>query len=234
VKYTTIFFDADNTLFDYDMAEGFALEQTFRRSGIPITTETRELYRRINAEAWKEFESGAITIGTLRTLRFRRLFERLGMDMDPIGVSTFYLERLGEGACLVKDALEVLKEAASVCTCCIVTNGIADVQRSRLSRSPLLPYVRGLIISEEVGSQKPEPGMFDAAMELCGGPDKGDVLMVGDSLSSDILGGIRYGIDTCWFNPRGEAPSDGITPTMEIGALSGLLPVIGVPRTAGQ
>jgi len=232
--YEYVFFDADNTLFDYDRAEGRALEATFQEFGLPLNREMTDLYRSINKRAWKEFEEGSLSLDLLRTERFRRLFEHLGMPGNSELISEFYLRRLGEGTFLVKDALEVLKAAASRCTCCIVTNGIAEVQRSRLSASPLTPYVHGLVISGEVGRQKPEPEIFKAAAELCGNPGKDSILMVGDSLTSDILGGIRFGIDTCWYNPWGEVPADGIRPDMEITRLVELLPILGIRPPSAQ
>ncbi len=232
--YDYVFFDADNTLFDYDRAEGRALEATFQEFGLPLNREMTDLYRSINKRAWKEFEEGSLSLDLLRTERFRRLFEHLGMPGNPELISAFYLRRLGEGAFLVKDALEVLRAAASRCTCCIVTNGIAEVQRSRLSASPLMRYVHGVVISEEVGSQKPDAGIYNAAMNLCGRPQKEGVLMVGDSLTSDILGGLRFGIDTCWYNPSGDVPADGIRPVMEIARLVDLLPILGIRPPSDQ
>lgn len=228
MKYSCVFFDADNTLFDYDRAEGRALESTFQEYGLPMNRETVLLYRSINKKAWEEFEKGELTQEELRSRRFERLFDQLGLLRDPEEVSTFYLARLAEGSFLLENALEVLKKAASVCTCCIVTNGIADVQHKRFDASPLLPFLRGLVISEEVGSQKPDGGIYRAALELCGNPPKEKVLMVGDSLTSDILGGIRFGIDTCWYNPAGKARADGIHPTVEIRDLTEIPPLLGI------
>ncbi|MBN2049087.1 MAG: YjjG family noncanonical pyrimidine nucleotidase [Spirochaetales bacterium] len=226
--YSYVFFDADNTLLDYDRAEERALSMTLENLDLEATPEMTRMYREINRQVWKEFEEGTMTQVTLRAERFRRFFHTLHLDEDPQGVSAFYLARLGEGNHLVDGALETVSALASVCTCCIVTNGLADVQRNRFSLSPLLPLMKGLVISEEVGSQKPEEGIFQAAMELCGDPEKESVLMVGDSLSSDIQGALRFGIDACWFNPKGYSPADGIIPTMEIAALEDLLPLFGL------
>lgn len=234
MRYEVIFFDADNTLFDYDRAEGEALERTFLHYGIPVTPDMRALYRRINKKAWEEFEKGALTLKRLRSERFRRLFEELGLSHPPEEVSTFYLDRLSEGSHLIENALPVLQQVAAVCTCCVVTNGIAEVQRRRFAASPVLDYVKGVVISEEVGSQKPDAGIYEAAMDLCGRPPKERVLMVGDSLTSDILGGIRFGIDTCWYNPSGKTAADGIQPAMEITEITELIHIVDGTRADDQ
>lgn len=112
------------------------------------------------------------------------------------------------------------------CRLAIITNGIKDVQLSRIQGSPLCNTFEQIIISEEAGSQKPEPGIFDYAFAKLGITDKSKVLIVGDSLTSDIQGGKNYGIDTCWFNPLEKANEAGIKPTYEIRDLSELLRII--------
>jgi FMN phosphatase YigB (HAD superfamily) len=104
-----------------------------------------------------------------------------------------------------------------------MTNGFADVQHARIRRLGLEGVFDHVIISEEVGVAKPDPGVFDIAFERMGNPDKARVLMVGDSLSSDIVGGFHYGIDTCWFNPDGLANLTGNIPTYEIRHIHELL-----------
>ncbi|MCA9932829.1 MAG: HAD-IA family hydrolase, partial [Anaerolineales bacterium] len=93
----------------------------------------------------------------------------------------------------------------------IITNGIAAVQRPRMARSPLQPFVEAFIISEEVGVAKPDPAIFDVAFAQMGEPQRTAVLIIGDSLSSDMQGGLNYGIDTCWYNPHGHTGSLPVT-----------------------
>ena len=123
-------------------------------------------------------------------------------------------------------AEEVLRTLQATCRLAIVTNGLLAVQRSRLARSRIRDYIAELIISEEVGAAKPEPAFFTAAFARMGQPAKSDVLLIGDSLSSDMQGGLDYGLDTCWYNPAGEPRPNGLPITYEIGHLHDLLKML--------
>jgi 2-haloacid dehalogenase len=109
----------------------------------------------------------------------------------------------------------------------VLTNGLADVQRPRIASSSLAGVVEHIVISEEVGAAKPDPAIFAVALARMGAPDPRDVLLIGDSLSSDIAGGVAAGLDTCWFNPRAMPRGNGPVPTYEIRRLEELLPLIG-------
>ncbi len=98
----------------------------------------------------------------------------------------------------------------------MITNGLSDVQRPRLEASPIGDYFTAVTISDEIGIAKPDAGIFDASFAAMGQPAKSDVLLIGDSLTSDIRGGVNYGIDTCWYNPAGKPNANGLTPTYEI------------------
>ena len=133
---------------------------------------------------------------------------------------------LGAHGHLYDGAAEVLAALASRASLGLVTNGLSDVQRSRLSRLGIADYFDAIVVSSEVGATKPRPAIFDAAFEQLGHPDKGSTVMVGDSLTSDIAGGTRYGIDTCWYNPHGKPLAPDSAPTHQIGALSELLDLV--------
>jgi 2-haloacid dehalogenase len=109
----------------------------------------------------------------------------------------------------------------------IITNGLADVQRPRFARSAIGDCFADLVISEEVGAAKPHNRIFDIAFEKMQFPKQDEVLIIGDSLSSDIEGGNNYGIDTCWFNPQREPGNEEVEPTYEITALGELLGLVG-------
>ena len=123
-------------------------------------------------------------------------------------------------------AYAVLQTLSGSSQIAIVTNGLEAVQRSRLMRSTIHPFVTELIISEEVGAAKPHPAYFDAAFARIGNPPKRDVLIIGDSLTSDIQGGVDYAIDTCWYNPAGERKPESLHITYQIRGLSELLKII--------
>jgi YjjG family noncanonical pyrimidine nucleotidase len=222
-RYQCVLLDADGTLFDYERAESYALEKTCRELGLDYEP-ARDLprYREINEEMWRAFERGEIGPDALSTTRFERFLEALGGTADPRAMSDLYLGNLAKGSFLIPGALEVVRAVSERARIAVVTNGLSRVQRSRFGGSGLAEYVGHLVISDEVGTQKPEAGIFDAALEPFQGVAKSNVLMVGDSLTSDIQGGVSYGIDTCWYNPAGLTNNEGPTPTYEIRSLDEL------------
>lgn len=221
-RYPWLLFDADETLLDFTRAEADALLAAFVEVGVPWQDAFRETYHVVNARAWRLLEEGRITAVELRVRRFADMFEVLGLALDPTAFSPVYLRHLGEQANLVDGALELLDAVRGQHSVTIVTNGLSDVQRSRLGRSAIAAHIEHLVISEEVGAAKPDPMFFAIALERLGRPDPRDVLVIGDSLSSDIAGGIAAGLDTCWFNPAGKGRGDGPVPTYEIRSLAEL------------
>jgi len=223
MPYSCLLFDADGTLFDYDTAEAKALAATFTDSGIPYTHDYANVYRVINAQMWADFELGKISQLELRSARFGRLFQAINVDADPHAFSDTYLTNLGNAADLFPGALEIVDALHENYRLLLITNGIPKVQRSRLSRSPIQPLFEAVIISGEIGIAKPHPGIFDAAFQAMGSPPKEETLIIGDSLTSDIQGGINYGIDTCWYNPDRRPSDPKIPATYEIHRLNELL-----------
>jgi len=225
--YQWILFDADGTLFDYDRAEAWALERTFEQFGLPLQPHAVERYRRINGEIWHQFEQGRIDQRRLRTQRFEALAQALGLSYDPASFSTHYLENLGLGVDLIDGAERVLRALQDRVRLMLITNGLKDVQRSRLARSTIGHYFSDVIISEEVGAAKPDRRIFDVAFERMGFPPRDSVLIVGDSLSSDIKGGSDYGIHTCWYNPGSVPQAGDLEIHYEIAELEELLHLVG-------
>ncbi len=230
MKYEWLLFDADGTLFDYDRAEATALQRTFEQAGQRFEPAFGKVYRRINHQIWLDFERGRISQARLRAARFERLFDAIGIELDVADFSRRYLENLAQGTYLVDGAQGVVAALHGRVGLMLITNGIGEVQRPRFASSALRDYFADLVISEEVGVAKPDPAIFDVAFEKMGRPSKEDVLMIGDSLTSDIRGGNNYGIDTCWFNPRGRAPDQDVEIRYEIRDLRELLGVIGAPE----
>lgn len=212
-KYEVVLLDADETIFDFRKAERWALREAFARSGLPLTDSAAAAYDEINASLWRRLERGELDQRTIRSERFRLLFEGLGIGLDPRAFGELYVERLATAAFLLDGAEELCSRLSAQRRLAIVTNGIADVQKSRLALSPIARFIELVVVSEEVGSAKPDPAIFARALELLGVSDKSRVVMVGDSLASDIKGGIAFGIDTCWVNLRGSAPDPAIVPT---------------------
>ncbi|WP_226000076.1 YjjG family noncanonical pyrimidine nucleotidase [Paenibacillus sp. BJ-4] len=226
MKYEVILFDVDDTLFDFKKAERHALQNTFTQFGLPEgATEYKASYDEINSALWREAEEGHISPAELRVERFKRLFAVHELDFNPDAFSAAYLRYLGEGAFLIDGAVEIC-EKLSDRRLAIITNGIKEVQTSRIQLSPLRNVFEQVIISEEVGCQKPQAAIFDYTFTKLAISDKSNVLMIGDSLTSDIQGGNSFGIDSCWFNPSGKTNTSGIQPTYEIKSLMELENII--------
>ena len=228
IRYPWLLLDADGTLFDYERAEAAALALAFADSGLPYGLRSLEVYNELNQEMWLAFERGEISAEVLRVERFRRLFGVLGIECDVEQFSKRYLARLGERADLTGGAEELLRGLYGQVGMVLITNGLQNVQRSRLAHSTISSYLTGVVISEEVGAAKPDPRIFDAAFEQMGRPARQEVLIVGDSLTSDIQGGNQYGVDTCWYNPRYLPHSAEIEAVYEIRTLSELRGIIGL------
>lgn len=227
-RYEVVLMDADGTLFDYDRAEEQALALTFAHFGLEYDPELHLLqYRAINVVLWRELELGRTDLAAIKLERFRRLFAAGGIAARPADFSGVYLGYLGEGAFLMDGAEEVCAYLASTYRVAVLTNGIREVQLARLSRSGLDRHLAAVIVSGDVGYQKPDPRIFAHALGVLGHDDRKTVIMVGDSLSADIHGGQEFGIDTCWFNRGGTAADPGaVVPTYQIGHLRELFSIL--------
>ena len=204
-SYRGFLLDADNTLFDYDKAEGEALDETLGETA-PLVPREEALaaYRAINAGYWKRFEQGVVTLAALKVGRFADLVRQLGVSGDPRLISNDYLARLGSKAYFLPHARAVVEELSRRAALCLVTNGISRVQRGRLALSGIAPCFTAVLISEELGCAKPDLYFFNAACKALRLPPS-ELLCVGDNPDSDIAGAHAAGIDACWYAPSGAA-----------------------------
>ncbi|MBI5839512.1 MAG: noncanonical pyrimidine nucleotidase, YjjG family [Chloroflexi bacterium] len=219
-------FDADGTLFDYNLAETTALKNTFTSLGLPFADAHLGVYQKINHGLWQALERHEVTPDVLQVRRFELVLEALQLTGSPEKMSATYVEQLGLCTDLIDGAYEVLKTLHRKFRLAVVTNGLRSVQHSRLARSTIRDFITELIISEEIGAAKPQRAFFDIAFSRLGNPPKSNALIIGDSLSSDIKGGVDYGIDTCWFNPTSQPRPDDLPITYEIRRLQELLDVL--------
>lgn len=223
--FTWLLFDADNTLFDYEAAEDQALKGVFSFFDLPFRLEYGHIYAGINHSYWQRFEAGTINLADLRINRFRDFLAEINIPLDANLFSAQYLHHLGQSAILFPGVVETLTELAALHKMAIITNGISAVQRSRLSLSPIQPFFDHLFISEEIGISKPAEGYFAHVFQQLNHPARTSVLVIGDSLSSDISGGAAYGLSTCWYNPAGLPNYSGIIPTYQISTLPELVDI---------
>jgi len=220
--YELVFLDADETIFDFKRAESYAVGQAFDQFGLELTQRAALDYEEINKGLWRIFEKGEMEQEFLKVERFRLLFLRLGADVDARLFSEAYIEWLSRASFLIEGAEDLCRYLSGKYKLAVITNGIKKVQDSRIGKSAIRKYLSALVISEEAKSSKPSGGIFDYACRLLSFHDKKKMIIVGDSLSSDIKGGIDYGIDTCWANLASLKNESGLVPTYEIRSLEEL------------
>lgn len=229
MKYNWIFFDADDTLFDFKKAAYIAMAKTLVEYKINPPTDYYDIYKGINALAWEAFEKKEITADELRFVRFDKFLKAIGEYRDPLEMNAHYLFELSQMDIMIDGARGVLDELLeNDFQLCLITNGLKEVQRPRITKAALEHYFQCIVVSDEIGIAKPHKGFFEYAFAEIGYPEKSEVIVVGDSLSSDIQGGNNFGVDTCWFNPNKSENISGHQPTYEIEHLEHLKSVIHI------
>lgn len=219
-KYKYLIFDLDNTLLDFSLSERFALEKIFTTYGIIYNDETVATYKKINGKLWKKLEEGRIEKSVLLASRFRLFFESQGLEVDGAIADEEYRGFLADRADSILGARALLESVRKSGFCILSgTNGISKTQRCRLENNSFSKYFDKLFISEELGFEKPDVRFFDYIFNDLQIKDHSEVLMIGDSLSSDILGANRVGIDSVWFNPDRLINDTLIEPTFEVAQL---------------
>lgn len=232
MRYTTLLFDLDHTLFDFDTSELHAFAAALAVIGIDEHAAHFPTYQLLNSALWAAAERGEIRSSEIRDLRFRQLCDALGYEADDatvLAMADAFVDGLGTFGDLYPGALDVLDRLAEAgATMAIVSNGLGEVVHARVERLGIGDRFDAVIVSSEVGVSKPAAGIFDAAFAALGGPDRATALMIGDSLTSDMAGGAGYGLDTAWLNRHG-VPADTPHPiTHELRDLAELPAIVGL------
>ncbi len=201
MAYTHLFFDADGTLFDFNTSEKKALEKAVCTLCGVWRPEFAPMYHEVTKRTWKELEKKLITLERLKTLRFERFKEVSDLDFDVDKMSKVYIDFLSQSDDLFPGTLELLEEMSMKYALVLATNGITSVQRGRIAATGTGKYFKAIVISEEVGLAKPDPKFFQIASEQSGNPAKENILMIGDSMTSDMQGAANYGIASCLIVP---------------------------------
>lgn len=217
-----LFLDLDDTILDFHRAERIALSKTLACFGVEPEEAVLERYHIINRQHWEALERGELTREEVLEGRFRVLFEQLGRPVEARAVTRAYEKNLGQGHYFLPGAQEAVEHLSKKYRLFLASNGTASVQHSRLTSAGLYPYFEQVFISQEMGCNKPSREYFERCFAKIPGFDPQRAMMVGDSLTSDILGGIRAGIKTCWVNPNHTPPREDIPADLEIEALSQL------------
>ncbi len=208
MSYPVVLFDLDHTLFDFVGSKNAALEGVFAEVGVPGGAAMIAAYDAINVEVWQALERGEIEHRELGPARFERLAAARGFAADAEAMSASFLHRLGYCGGLLPGAREVLDTLAGRVPMALITNGFSQVQRDRLANFDLDRYFDAVVISAEIGVSKPAAAFFDITFAQLGMPRTDEVLVVGDSLTSDMRGGADYGLATCWVNAEGAPTPD--------------------------
>ena len=211
--------DVDDTLFDFQKSERCALVETLTSLGLPADDGVVALYHKINRAQWDALERGEIERAELLTRRFDILFSELSVSGSSREAQSRYEKNLGAQVHFIDGAKELLDELYGKYELYVASNGTAKVQDPRIEKSKISRYFDGIFISERVGYNKPDRRFFDACLSAMDARDKSEVMIFGDSLTSDILGGINAGIKTCWFNPSGQKNNTMYKPDYEVSRL---------------
>lgn len=217
-----LFIDLDDTILDFHKAERIGLENTLRHYSVAPTAETVELYKQINAAHWRALEQGQMTRKQVNEGRFTELFRQLGREVDGEVCAAFYLSQLALTHDYLPGAEEAVRRLSQKYRLFVASNGNAAVQGPRMAASGLNAYVEKAFVSEALGENKPSKAYFDLCFAQIPGFDPAKAMMVGDSLTSDIQGGINAGIRTCWVNTFGKSNHTNIHPDDEIPSLAQL------------
>lgn len=202
--YRYILFDADNTLFDFDKAQRLSFNEVLNHYGYQYSDQIFNQYETINQNLWHQFELGLIEKRVVQERRFLDFFSILGIKVDGAYADSVYQENLSKQSWLMPNAEKICKDLSQHATLVIVTNGVGKTQRLRIANSKIAKLISFIIVSEDVGYSKPNINFFIETFKVVGCRKTDSILIVGDSIESDIQGGINVGIDTCWYNPSGK------------------------------
>lgn len=221
-RRVSVLLDIDDTILDFHKAERIAIAKTIRDFGVEPTEEILNLYHRINKWHWEQLELGKMTRSEVLENRFGQLFSELGVAADKTKCARAYEENLSIGHYFLPGAEETVDFLHTKYRLFLASNGTASVQKGRMTSANLYRFFERVFVSQEIGHNKPSKAYFDGCFAQIPGFDPEKAMIVGDSLTSDILGGINAGIRTCWVNPGHIPAREDIRPDHEIEALSRL------------
>ncbi len=206
-----ILFDLDDTIFDFKKSEAVAISNTLSELGAVPSAFIIKRYSEINDSMWKQLEKGTLTREQILVMRFAVLFEEFGIQANPAETRKIYEKHLSSGHFFIDGALDVIKKLYKKYNLYIVSNGTATVQKGRLESSGIEKYFKKIFISQNIGYNKPDIRFFKKVFEQIENFRSDEIIIVGDSLTSDIQGGINAGIKTVWYCPNGSpdtSPAD--------------------------
>lgn len=217
----SLFLDLDDTILDFQKAERLALAKTLREFSLTPDDGVLTRYHLINKAYWERLERKELTREQVLVGRFAQLLEEFSIDKTPALCAKTYERNLSIGHYFLPGAFEAVQQLHKRYRLFLASNGTASVQKARLTSAELYPWFEQVFVSQELGHNKPSREFFQGCFDRIPGFRPENCMMVGDSLTSDILGGKNAGLLTCWVNPLGK-PHGDIVPDYEIKALSEL------------
>ena len=211
-----LFLDLDDTILDFHRSEAVAIRETFEKLGIEVTDAVVARYSQINKKMWEKLEDGLLNRQQVLEYRFEELFGELGISCSGYEAQKIYEHQLSLSHFFMPQAEELLEQLKGKYRLFLASNGTGKVQDGRFTASGILPYFEDVFISERMGQNKPAKEFFDLCFARIPGFDRERAIMIGDSLSSDIRGGINAGIRTCWYNPKALSGREDMVPDHEI------------------
>ena len=217
-----LFLDLDDTILDFQKAEHVALSKTLRGFGLEPTETVLKRYNLINKAHWEALERKELTREQVLLGRFQVLVEEMGISAEPVKVARAYEHNMSIGHWFLPGAEEAVARLSRKYKLYLTSNGTASVQKGRMTSANLYRFFENVFVSQEIGVNKPAVEYFEKCFAQIPGFDKTKAIIVGDSLTSDILGGQNAGIATCWVNPHHKQGRPDIRVDYEIEALSQL------------
>jgi 2-haloacid dehalogenase len=217
MSYKILLFDLDDTLLDFGANETDSLNKLFQQYGYTLSDELLRVYNSVNKQLWADYENGNIVLDVVLNSRFSETMLRMGKVVDGIEWENMYRELLGNGSqLLMEGALEVCQRLSLSHRLFVITNGITQTQLKRLKQSGLFDFFEDIFDSQSIGFQKPSKQFFDYVMSHIKDFNRKATLIIGDSLNTDIKGGLLSSIDTCWINRNSQKCSAEIQSTYTV------------------
>ena len=194
-----VFMDIDNTLLDFDAAAQEGMERCFQDAGLTYEPEMFSVFKEENNKIWEKIEQGILTMDDLPCVRWQAILKKLGLEADGVAMEMLFRKCLFYSAVPVEGAKEILDHLHGKYILCTASNGPYEQQISRLKKADMLKDFDHCFVSEKIGVDKPDVRFFERCLEQLPGVKAEECMIVGDSLTADIAGGLAAGMETCWF-----------------------------------
>lgn len=195
-----VLLDVDNTLLDFHACAEASMIAALAEHRIPKKETLFRSFLRINDGLWREIEQGMLTKDQLHQIRWNQVFADQGIDFDGVLFEKSFLKYLAQKIYPIEGAYALLEYLSGKYILCAVTNGPYEQQQKRLEAASMLSFFDHLFVSEKIGFEKPSKSFFDACFAALPGILPEETMIIGDSITADMVGGLQYGIQTCWFN----------------------------------